>query len=69
MEKTMDFEQAKAMAEILGGESWDSGCGICLIRIEREDGRLVVVSDDVVCEYENEAAFEENRASNSIILH
>jgi hypothetical protein len=64
----MDEIQAEKMAEILGGEAWQSGGDIWLVLIRRNDGHLVVISDEVVCEYENEDAFEENRASRSILL-
>jgi hypothetical protein len=62
-------ENAGIVADALGGEAWDSGGGIWLIRLERPDGKLVVISDEIVCEYENEAAFEQAAAAISIILH
>jgi hypothetical protein len=65
----MNTKQAEIMAEAFGGVSWNSGGGINLVRIERADGHLVVVSDEVICEYENEAAFDENRPLRSIFLH
>jgi hypothetical protein len=65
----MDNEQAKIVAEALGGTSWDSGGGINLIKLERQDGCLVVLSDEVVCEYKNEEDFNNNKPVNSIFLH
>jgi hypothetical protein len=65
----MDAENAGIIAEALGGTSWNSGGGIHLVRVERADGHLVVISDEVVCEYENENAFDENRPARSILLH
>lgn len=64
----MDEIQAEKIAEVLGGEAWQSGGDIWLVLIRRNDGRLVVISDEAVCEYESEEAFEDNRTSNSILL-
>ena len=65
----MDEQQATAAAEALGGTAWQSGGGIWLVLLRRSDGRLVVVSDDVVGEYENEDCFERCEPSVSIPLH
>ncbi|HVT90632.1 MAG TPA: hypothetical protein VHD56_17385 [Tepidisphaeraceae bacterium] len=64
----MDEEKAEALAKALGGETWQSGGGIWLVQLPRADGRLVVVSDDAVCEYETEAAFEAANPSAAILL-
>ena len=68
-QRRMDSEQAKIVAEALGGTSWDSGGGIYLVRLERQDGRIVIISDEVVCEYENEDEFDKNNPISSILLH
>lgn len=65
----MNEQQARAVAEALGGETWQSGGDIWLVLLRRSDGTLVVISDEVVCAYENEAAFEESQPRASIILH
>jgi len=65
----MEEEAAKAAAEALGGTAWQSGGGIWLVRFERGDGRLVVLSDEVVCEYADADAFEDNRSDAAIVLH
>jgi hypothetical protein len=62
-------EQAKAVAEAVGGEPWQSGGDIWLVLSRRTDGKLVVISDEVVCLYDSEAAFEDSRAAASIVLH
>ena len=54
------------MADALGGEVWQSGGGIWLVIFRHPDGRMVVLSDDSVCEYESEAAFEVSEAVRSI---
>ena len=64
----MDEIQAKAVAEILGGQPWQSGGGIWLAVKERSDGKLVVISDEVVCEYESEKSFEDVNPSQTILL-
>jgi len=65
----VDEDAAVAVAEALGGQAWQSGGGIWLVRIERTDGRLVIVSDDAVCEYADEEAFEANEPASVVVLH
>lgn len=55
----MTEEKARMIAEALGGEAWDSGGGIWLAVITRSDGRLVVMSDELVTEYASGAAHDE----------
>jgi hypothetical protein len=62
-------EQATIVAEALGGEEWDSGGGVWLIVFHRQDGRVVAISDEVVCEYKNEEALQTGKPSQSIMLH
>jgi hypothetical protein len=64
----MDEIQAARIAEILGGETWQSGGDIWLVLIRRNDGHLVVISDEVICEYESEDTFENSQAINSILM-
>jgi len=54
----MHENQAKAIAGTFGGESWQSGGDIWLVTIPRSDGRIVVVSDDAICLYADEGAFD-----------
>lgn len=65
----MDEKTAEHLAAIVGGESWQSGGGIYLVTINRDDGSLVVFSGDAVAEYENDEAFDAGRASKSILLN
>jgi len=65
----MDQQTAGAVAEALGGQAWHSGGGIWLVRFERADGKLVVVSDEVVCEYGNDGAFDQAQPTAAIRLH
>lgn len=64
----MDERRATALAEALGGETWQSGGDICLVILRGSDGRLVVVSDDVVCEYADAKASDNSEASKTIYL-
>jgi hypothetical protein len=64
----MDEKQATAIAEALGGEAWQSGGDIWLVLMHRQDGHLVVISDEIVCEYENQEAFDEGKGIASINL-
>lgn len=65
----MDEQQANAVAKALGGSAWNSGGGIWLVRFERADGKLVVLSDEVLCEYDSEEAFVQTEASALVMLH
>jgi hypothetical protein len=68
MEAQMDELRAKAVANALGGESWQSGGGIWLVLLRKDRGRLVVISDEAICEYEGEASFDQGRATSVIII-
>ena len=59
---------APQVAQALGGEAWQSGGGIWLVLVRRKDGRLVVISDDVVGEYASEADFEAGKADKTVLL-
>ena len=65
----MNEEQAEHVALAIGGETWNSGGDIWLVCCERSDGRLVVISDEVVCEYQDRAAFDVNKPAATILLH
>nr|WP_281722563.1 hypothetical protein [Nitrosomonas nitrosa] len=64
----MDERTAEQLAAILGGEAWQSGGGIHVVTVNRDDGSLVVFSGDAICEYENDQAFDVGRASKTILL-
>jgi len=65
----MDERTAEQLAALVGGEAWQSGGGIYLVTVNRDDGSLVVFSGDAICEYENDAAFDAGRASQTIFLN
>lgn len=65
----MNEEQARITAEAFGGETWNSGGDVWLVVCHRQDGKVVALSDEVVCEYENEEALETGRPISSIVLH
>lgn len=65
----MNEEQAKAIAKVFGGRTWQSGGEIWLVLIDKKDGKLVVISDEVICEYSNQMDFDNNKLHNSILLH
>lgn len=64
----LNEETAAQVARALGGEAWQSGGDIWLVLIHRKDGKLVIISDDVVCEYATEADFDSGRADKSVLL-
>jgi hypothetical protein len=65
----MDERTAQQLAMLVGGEAWQSGGGIYVVTVNRDDGSLVVFSGDAICEYENNEAFDAGRASKSIFLN
>lgn len=52
----MDEAKAEVLAKLLGGEIWQSGGDVWLVLIRRTDGKIVAISDEVVCEYADEEA-------------
>ena len=64
----MNEKQAVAVAEVFGGEPWQSGGDIWLVMLRRSDGRLVVISDEAVCEYASQAAFDAGNADVTIVF-
>ena len=64
----MTESEAKTVARALGGETWNSGGGVHLIVIERSDGRVVAISDEVVCEYPDRNELMHGQPTNSIML-
>ena len=64
----MDETQAIKLAEIIGGEPWQSGGNIWLVLIHRKDGCLVVISDESICEYASEEDFENTKVSKTVLL-
>lgn len=64
----MDERTAQTLAAIVGGEAWQSGGGIYVVTVYRDDGSLVVFSGDAICEYENDEAFDASRPSKAISL-
>ena len=44
----MNQEQAEAIAAALNGETWQSGGDTWLALIRRDDGRIIVISDDAM---------------------
>lgn len=65
----MDERTAEQLAALVGGEAWQSGGGIYVVTVNRDNGSLVVFSGDAVCEYENDEAFDEVRATKTIHLN
>ena len=64
----MSEEKALVVADALGGEPWQSGGDIWLVLFRKPNGGVVVVSEEAVCEYQDETAFEEQRPKASILL-
>ncbi len=64
---TVDEHRAKMVAEALGGEPWHSGGGISIVFFRKASG-IVVISDDMVCEYPSMGDFEAGRATSKVLL-
>lgn len=66
----MNENEANMIASILGGYAWDSGCGYHVVIINRPNGTITVVSDEVVCEYTSLDVYEEGAIPSATIhLH
>jgi hypothetical protein len=65
----MNEKQAQMVANALGGETWQSGGGIWLVLLRQGNGKLVVISDEAVCEYDNENHFEEAKPAKTILFN
>lgn len=59
---------ADVIARALGGEAWHSGGGVWLVLLRRQDGTLLVVSDEAICEYLKEKDFDRGKARTSMPL-
>jgi hypothetical protein len=64
----MNEYQAKQIAEAFSGETWQSGGGIWLVLLRQGNGKLVVISDEAICEYDNEKRFEESKPAKTILI-
>lgn len=64
----MDEQQATAIAAALDGETWQSGGDIWLVLKRRADGRVVAISDEVVCEYATADDLDSGKPAASILL-
>jgi len=64
----MTEDQANTVADIVGGDVWQSGGGIWLVVIHRRDGAIVTISDEVMCEFPNKQAFDDGAVGASITL-
>jgi hypothetical protein len=64
----MDERRAQAVAEALGGKADHMGGNIWLAILPQSDGRLIVISEDLIAEYRDEADFEAGNAGQAIYL-
>jgi len=64
----MEEESARRIAEVLGGEAWNSGGGIWLVIRKRADGKVVAISDESVCVYDSEDYLQGGQPTESVII-
>lgn len=64
----MTEKQAIAIADALGGDTWQSGGGVWLVLFRRPDGRIVAITDEAICQYSSDQAFDEGRTDLKIAL-
>lgn len=64
----MNKEQAKQIVELMNTDYWNSGGDIYLLIFRRNDGKMVALSDEVICEYENEEALEAGKTGRAIAI-
>lgn len=55
-------------AKALGADAWNSGGGIWLAVVRRDDGRVVAISDEAVCEYASQDELLSGQPESSIFL-
>lgn len=67
--QAMNEQQAQSIADALGGETWQSGGDIWLVIHRRADRKFVVFSDDAICLYADDEAFDAGVAEQSIELN
>ncbi len=51
--------EAKSVADILGGEAYNSGGGCWVVRIFRSNGSMVLISKDVVASWDSQEDYEQ----------
>ncbi len=49
----MDEEKAKMLAQALGGDYFNSGGGVYLVYVTRQDGKVVAFGDELVAVYDS----------------
>ncbi len=54
----MNERKARLIADMLGGDAFNSGGGVWLVQIYRPGRKLVVIGDESICEYANTDAFD-----------
>ena len=59
---------APLVAIALGGDTWQNGEGLWLVIKRASDGRVVIVSETSVIEYETEQAFEVHREKSHLVM-
>jgi hypothetical protein len=65
----MDEQQARAIVAALGrGEAWQTGGGLWVVLMRRDDGAFVVLSEDAVGVYADRGALDRWHASTVIVL-
>ena len=64
----MTEEQARGLAEILGGDPWQSGGDMWVLLKKTGDGRVISITDECVVEYASEEAHETNKQKNAITI-
>lgn len=66
----MDEQTAEAVANPVGGRTWQSGGDVWLVLKGRADGKPVVISDEAICDYDSQEDFEAgSNALRTIVLN
>lgn len=63
----MPEPKARQLAELLGGEPYESVPGRWFVLTDRPDGRLVVIGNGAAGEYRSRGAFEQALAPDRLI--
>ena len=64
----MNEQHAQALADMIGGEVWRSRGEQWVVGVHAGDGRVIAISDEHVCEYSDDDAFDNGTPSTTVLL-
>lgn len=64
----MKEQHAQALADVIGGEAWKTHNNDWVVGLQSSDGRVIAISDEQVCEYADDDAFDTGSPSTTVLL-